>query len=178
MFIHGDSQVHYSQGRISGTISKLASVDKELSVVRKVRKSDEKNRWCFVLRSEKATLDDLEKQWSMIHLQTNWKIEPCFKPAKADSRHTITTAAEPPPSPEPMMLFLPSHSLPSLLQLPLPLNLPQPPTTMPALCPHLMTLISFLRLNHKCTMTPTLLVLFCSHHASRLWVYCSGNPLY
>ena len=46
-------------------------------------------------------------------MQTNWKIEPCFKPAEANSHHITTTAAEPspsPPQPEPTVVSPQSQS--------------------------------------------------------------------
>ena len=79
---------------VSGTIRKLANVDKDLRVLRRLKKSGEKTQWWFVLKSEEETLANLEKEWNKIHLQTNWKIEPCLKLVEQESCYA--TPAEPP----------------------------------------------------------------------------------
>ena len=37
------------------------------------------------MKCDEDVLIDLEKRWSRIELQTNWKFEPCFRPIEKDA---------------------------------------------------------------------------------------------
>lgn len=44
-----------------------------------------------MLKGEEETLKVVEREWNNVHLQTNWKLEACFKPTDANdiAVHTV-----------------------------------------------------------------------------------------
>ena len=52
-------------------------------------------KWWFVIHDSEDALQALESNWDWIHVQTNWKLEPCYKPVEsclADGNSAILSA--------------------------------------------------------------------------------------
>ena len=46
----------------------------------KVHPLTHRTQWWFVLHANENLLVALEEKWASVHLQTSWKLEPCYKP--------------------------------------------------------------------------------------------------
>ena len=84
---------------VSNAVCSLTGMNaNHLIFKRKYKTNPTKNssKWWFVIRSDEALLKDLEEQWHLIALQTNWKIEPvlCF----SDNSDATSLNHEDPPA--------------------------------------------------------------------------------
>ena len=68
---------------VASTLQKLTCVGSQLLVRKKT--NFETNRWWFLLKGPEPTLCKLADEWDKVSLQTNWKLEPCTKPAVSQS---------------------------------------------------------------------------------------------
>ena len=64
---------------VKNAIQTLSKSKPHLHVKRKTKVVQGREIWWFVLHGEEAVLKNLDAEWEMIAIQTNWKIEPCFK---------------------------------------------------------------------------------------------------
>ena len=64
---------------VKNVIQTLSKSKPHLHVKRKTKVVQGREIWWFVLHGEEAVLKNLDAEWEMIAIQTNWKIEPCFK---------------------------------------------------------------------------------------------------
>ena len=82
--VHGARRVWGTLRACSATVVKnaiqtLSESKPHLYVKRKTKVVQSREIWWFVLHGEEAVLKKLDAEWEMIAIQTNWKIEPCFK---------------------------------------------------------------------------------------------------
>ena len=69
---------------VQNAIKRFCGID-SVQVKRKHKiRSNGSNQWWFVLHDNEATLCVLESNWSLIEVQTSWKLESCFKPAVSE----------------------------------------------------------------------------------------------
>ena len=48
-------------------------------------------KWCFVIHDSEEALQSLESNWDLVNVQTNWKLEPCYKPLGPQSSSENST---------------------------------------------------------------------------------------
>lgn len=77
---------------VVSTLKKLTKAGDKVRVFRKFKTNRQgKACWWFHLKGDEKDLCDLEKEWNLVILQTNWKLESCFKPQNAT---TVNTSAK------------------------------------------------------------------------------------
>ena len=83
--------------RTSAILKKLAAHGDQLFVKRKTATKDGRcERWWFVLKEEETLLQQLEDEWEKIQIQTQWKLEHCYRLEAARSAvDQISTISEP-----------------------------------------------------------------------------------
>ena len=69
----------HSTTAVKNAIQTLSKSKPHFYVKRKTKVVQGREIWWFVLRGEEAVLKKLDAEWEMIAIQTNWKIESCFK---------------------------------------------------------------------------------------------------
>jgi len=83
------------------SITRLTDVGSNIQVKRKYKTNNDGKiaRWWYILHAEEAQLKQLEQEWERVHLQTSWKLEPCYKhPLTPSHQETVPAAEEQPPS--------------------------------------------------------------------------------
>ena len=87
-----------TSGAVSSAIRRFCSID----TIRVKRKSKEirdgKHQWWFVLHDDEATLCTLDAKWNLIELQTEWKLELCFRSTILHSSVSTKPAVSDPPA--------------------------------------------------------------------------------
>lgn len=81
-------------GTVQNTIKKLCSVN-SVQVRRKMREMPNgKLCWWFVLHDNEAMLQEIDKKWEQVSLQTMWKLEPCFRTVTTSISHPLHTTQD------------------------------------------------------------------------------------
>lgn len=62
---------------------------------RKFRTNGNKIRWWFIVHGPEQILAMLDEQWPVVHMQTAWRLEPCFAPNEALSDGPSISPSEP-----------------------------------------------------------------------------------
>ena len=81
---------------VKNAIQTLSKSKHHFYVKRKTKVVQGREIWWFVLHGEEAVLKKFDAEWEMIAIQTNWKIEPCFKTVTTVNHlheHSIIDAA-------------------------------------------------------------------------------------
>lgn len=76
-----------TSGLIKSAISRICSID-SVRVKRKTTTGtiDGKIKsWWFIVHGSEEVLKELEQKWNLLHMQTNWKLEPCFMSLRCDN---------------------------------------------------------------------------------------------
>ena len=88
-------------GAVAAALKKLTTLGEQLRVKRKFREGagTRNDWWLFLLYGEEELLKELDGQWGKVALQTNWKIEPCTKPAVSTDNASPTDRVSDLPDP-------------------------------------------------------------------------------
>ena len=81
---------------VTSTLKKLTTHGDKVSVKRKNRTKDNgrEKSWWFLIKGQEGVLCNLENEWdSSVGLQTNWKLESCYRPTTSDN--TDSTPSQP-----------------------------------------------------------------------------------
>ena len=65
---------------VSSTLKKLSTSGNKLTVRRKFKTNEISGRihWWFILKGSESDLEELERDWDHVQLQTGWKLENCY----------------------------------------------------------------------------------------------------
>ena len=77
---------------VVNSIAHLTNVgDNVLKVKRKFKMGTDGKvtRWWYIIHVEEACLQQLEREWPKVELQTSWKLEPCYKYLESDEQTTL-----------------------------------------------------------------------------------------
>ena len=96
-------------GTVKSVISRFCS-NTTARVKRKIKdvQPGKPPRWWFVIHDSEESLQALEENWGSVHVQTNWKLEPCYKPMDSDNSTQPSTL--PPPTTPTEINMLPSET--------------------------------------------------------------------
>ena len=101
--------VMYCGNGVKSVISRFCS-NTTARVKRKIKdvQPGKPPRWWFVIHDSEESLQALEENWGSVHVQTNWKLEPCYKPMDSDNSTQPSTL--PPPTTPTEINMLPSET--------------------------------------------------------------------
>ena len=65
---------------VSSTLKKLSTLGNKLALRRKYKTNEGsvRTQWWFVVKGSETDLEELEKEWDRVQLQTGWKLENCY----------------------------------------------------------------------------------------------------